>query len=262
VLFRSIPSWAGIAARVGLLAIAFVVFKIARRSDYENRYQDYRAIAEALRVQHAWCSAGLRKKLVEASYLQMQQSELEWIRLALRTAYLVTADLDATAADPPEYSESMHWIDSQLRYYEAAGERELAHLRRAGVAMFVMVAAGVALSGAAVVLTWALSHQWVQVPSAQAAVDLHRLAYWTSMPVALGSMLALLTRFYSQQRGFTENARRYHHMFMLFDAARRRLRDRAGDTRTILEQLGHEALSEHADWLILHRERPLAFLHP
>jgi hypothetical protein len=64
-----------------------------------------------------------------------------------------------------------------------------------------------------------------------------------------------------QQRGFGENARRYQHMFKVFDAARRRLREPGVDARRVLEQLGHEALSEHAEWLILHRDRPLTFVH-
>jgi hypothetical protein len=92
-------------------------------------------------------------------------------------------------------------------------------------------------------------------------LEFQTLTYLATMPFALGGMLALLIRFYEQQRGFTENARRYQHMFTVFDAARRRLRDRIGDPRKVLEQLGHEALSEHAEWLILHRDRPLSFVH-
>jgi hypothetical protein len=256
-----IPSWAGIAGRIGFLAIAFVVFAIAKRSDYENRYQDYRAIAEALRVQYAWCCAGLHTRLVEASYLQMQQSELEWIRLALRTAYLTTAVASACIEESPAHPEYARWIDGQLTYYETVGKREAKHLQRARQAMLVVAVGGGALSAVAAIVAWALSHHWLTVPAAQYVTVLHTLAYWATMPVALGGMLALLIRFYVQQRGFTENARRYHHMFTVFDAAKRRLREHVGDPRKVLEQLGHEALSEHAEWLILHRERPLTFVH-
>ena len=64
-----------IAIRVGALVLAFLAFQFARRNDYQNRYQDYRAAAEALRVQTAWCDAGICDEPVEASYLSMQQSE-------------------------------------------------------------------------------------------------------------------------------------------------------------------------------------------
>jgi hypothetical protein len=256
-----IPSWAGIVARIGFLAVALVVFAIAKRSDYENRYQDYRAIAEALRVQHAWNCAGLRNRLVEASYLQMQQGELAWIRLALRTAYLITDVGTAHAGESPAHDECERWIDSQLEYYEKAGKREEAHLARARRATVIVVAAGGAISAVAASLIWSISHGWLSDPAVHESGVLQTLTYLATMPFALGGMLALLIRFYEQQRGFTENARRYQHMFTVFDAARRRLRDHIGDPLKVLEQLGHEALSEHADWLILHRDRPLSFVH-
>jgi hypothetical protein len=256
-----IPSWAGIVARIGFLAVALVVFAIAKRSDYENRYQDYRAIAEALRVQHAWNCAGLRNRLVEASYLQMQQGELAWIRLALRTAYLITDVGTAHADESPEHEECMRWIDSQLEYYERAGKREEAHLARARRGTVLVVAAGGAISAVAAGTIWSISHGWISDAAAPGSLELQTLTYLATMPFALGGMIALLIRFYEQQRGFTENSRRYQHMFTVFDAARRRLRDRIGDPRKVLEQLGHEALSEHAEWLILHRDRPLSFVH-
>ena len=241
-----VPAWAGVVARIGFLVIAFAVFFDAKRNDLENRYQDYRAIAEALRVQEAWLRAGLRGRLVEAAYLQMQQSELEWIRLALRTAFLVTTVAAPEPGNPPSITASSEWIDGQIRYYEAVGKREQANMGRAHKAMVWSAAGGAVVSAAAAAAGWAFGHSW---------------AYWTTMPIALGGMIALIIRFYVQQRGFGENARRYQHMFTVFDAARRRLREPGADARKVLEQLGHEALSEHAEWLILHRDRPLTFVH-
>ena len=254
-----IPTWAGIAARIAFLAVALAVFAVAKRNDFENRYQDYRAIAEALRVQSAWNAAGMRLRFVESAYLQMQQSELEWIRLALRTAYLVCAVAGPARDDgAPAPAQAVGWVESQVEYYEAAGKREKRRLERAHLAMLLLVIAGGALSAGASAFAWMLSNGWL--PSSSAASD-PVLTYWATMPFALGSMLALLIRFYVQQRGYGENARRYQHMFTVFDAARRRLRERPDDPRAVLEQLGREALTEHAEWLILHRDRPLTFVH-
>jgi hypothetical protein len=255
-----IPASAGIIARVAFLAIAFLVFAFAKRNDFENRYQDYRAIAEALRVQDAWRRGGLGNRLVEASYLQMQQSELEWIRLALRTSYLVTA-ADMVGGGTGSAAECTQWVEGQLRYYEAAGKREERRLHRSQAAMTIVAVGGAVISGIAALLAWMLGRHLLPAAGMSPVEEARALAYWTAMPIALGSLLALLIRFYLQQRGFGENARRYQHMFTVFDAARRRLRDGVGDPRRILEQLGHEALSEHAEWLILHRERPLSFVH-
>jgi hypothetical protein len=87
------------------------------------------------------------------------------------------------------------------------------------------------------------------------------LAYGVAVPAPLLGGLALLVRFYAQQRGYSENARRYQHMYTVFAAARRKIDAGSGsDAADVLAELGHEALSEQADWLILHRERPLRFV--
>jgi len=257
----NIPTWEGITIRIAFLAIAIVMLVIAKRSDYENRYQDYRAIAEALRVQTAWCSAGLRGRLVEASYLQMQQNELEWIRLALRTIYLITGAGKACADDSPLHEECKRWIDGQIHYYEKSGTREQKHLQIARRAMIVLPVAGGLISAAAGVAAWLVSHKMIAVQPADSAALLHSLAYWATMPFALGGMLALWIRFYIQQRGLAENARRYQHMLAVFAGGKRRLGEGVRDPQKVLEELGHESLSEHAEWLILHRERPLEFVH-
>ena len=78
--------------KVAGILITVVLYLLARKYNYENRYQDYRALAEGLRVQEAWFAAGLTNDPVDSSYLRMQQSELQWIRMALSCAYLLTRD--------------------------------------------------------------------------------------------------------------------------------------------------------------------------
>lgn len=269
----------GTGLRIGVLAVAFLWFRFAKHKDYENRYQDYRAIAEALRVQHAWCNSGLHDRLVENSYLQMQQSELRWIRLALRTIYVISDARYARSGDSPNGKTGQAWIDEQLAYYEAAAQSQARKQHDAMRLGGILAGLGGAISGLAVVLLmlnsgvplgghlgflgihaqrWSLSDEWKQLTSAGAQSLVKAWAtYLITVPPTLAGMLALLLGFYTQQRGFNENSRRYQRVFSVFYDARYRLQQRAGDAREILGNLGHEALSEHADWLILHRERPL-----
>lgn len=270
--------------RIGLLAAAGLWFKIAKREDYENRYQDYRAIAEALRVQRAWCSAGLRDRLVESSYLQMQQSELQWIRLALRTIYLVSDARESNPQDSPTNADCMSWIDGQRTYYEAAARAQAREQHKVWRVSNFLLSLGGAISGLAVVASllragvgpidvhlgsihlqilaqkWSLYNLWPQLHRISSSTLTQWFLYLMTVPAALLGMVVLLLQFYTQQRGYSENARRYQRMFVVFDAAFRRLRDRVGDPKEVLMTLGHEALSEHADWLILHRERPLRLI--
>ncbi len=268
---------AGTAVRIGVLAIAFLWFKFAKHKDYENRYQDYRAIAEALRVQHAWCSAGLRSCLVENSYLQMQQSELRWIRLALKTIYLVSDARSPQSGDSPDCSECSGWIDGQLKFYEGAAVAQARKQQHIVLSGGVLGAIGGAIGGLAVVLLlanngvplgghlaflgihaqhWSLASQWPQLQNAKKSIA-DWATYLTTVPPTLAGMFALLLGFYAQQRGFTENSRRYQRVFTVFEAAQRKLLEHSGKPEDVLGDLGHEALTEHADWLILHRERPL-----
>jgi hypothetical protein len=86
------------------------------------------------------------------------------------------------------------------------------------------------------------------------------LLYFMTTPAAVFGWIATLVRFYAHQRGYVENARRYEHMLEVFVTAQRLLRNKRIDAREVLKKLGHEALSEHADWLMLHRTRPLDFV--
>jgi hypothetical protein len=97
------------------LAAAFGCYVDAQRRDYQNKYQDYRAIAEGLRVQFFWRLAGLDSSAAEY-YLLKQTSELDWIRNVIRACGLRAA---------PAGKENMplvlkRWIEDQYRYYSKA----------------------------------------------------------------------------------------------------------------------------------------------
>ena len=260
---------AGVAIKAGLLFVAFAFFAIARKNDYEKRYQDCRALAEALRVQRAWRCAGLRDRFVDASYLRMQQSELQWIRMALRTAYLVHSTQRTEAESSPRHPECLDWIREQWRYYRAASRREARRDRIYRTMAMVVTFLAIAISGAAAALlvaAWGvnlgpLHVHAIAVPWVKAHNEL--VTYLATVPMALAGLMALLIRSYSEHEAYGENMRRYQRMFVVFDFALRRLhkindRGYEGDAAALIGELGHEALSEHAEWLILHRERPLS----
>ncbi len=262
---------AGVAIKAGLLFVAFAFFAFARKNDYENRYQDYRALAEGLRVQQAWRCAGLRDRVVDASYLRMQQSELQWIRLALRAASLIFG-VRQVEAESPHHPQCLEWIRGQWRYYYAAARREAKRERLYKGVTVAATGLGIALSGAAgaaLMVAGGLAFgplSWRGVPIPWVAAHNELVAYLATVPMALAGLMALLIRAFSEHEAYGENARRYQRMFVVFDFALRRLhkirnRGYAGDAAAVIGELGHEALTEHADWLILHRERPLSVVH-
>ena len=83
------------AAYVVAFLLAIVCYGWSRRGDFEAKYQDYRALAEGLRVQLYWRLAGVHESASD-HYLRRQRGELEWVRQALR---LPACDARPTLAD-------------------------------------------------------------------------------------------------------------------------------------------------------------------
>ena len=231
-----------------VLAYGWYLWAYWRR--YEHRFHDYRALAEGLRVQMYWSAAGITACAADY-YLRRQRSEFEWIRQALR-AWTLTAGSSAYASPlPPGEGPGVRglqqvceqWVDDQWNYYRRTALRHQSlgtWLNRAGKGFFLL---GLLLVAARPLLREDLA---------------------LTMAIGLAPAVAALLYIYAQTRAFLEQARQYDRMGRLFDRARLRLRQvlDAGDAaafQRLLLDLGKEALRENADWVLLHRERPITF---
>jgi hypothetical protein len=81
--------------------------------------------------------------------------------------------------------------------------------------------------------------------------------------VAMGWSVALATlcQWYSEKCAFAEQHKQYKRMRTVFARAYVRTGEQLRDEKknaaiATIALLGREALAEHADWLLLHRERP------
>jgi hypothetical protein len=77
--------------------------------------------------------------------------------------------------------------------------------------------------------------------------------------MALFPLGASVIETYIQNTAKRELRRQYDYMYDVFRSAHDQLLQANSDNerRTILALLGHAALSEHAEWLFLHRDRPI-----
>lgn len=232
--------------KFGAVALAFVAFFFVRSRDYQSRYQDYRAISEALRVQAVWSAIGVPDN-VEESYLPMQQTDLQWIRNVLR----VLNFLDQRQTSPLGFDVVMDWVSGQHRYFaEHSGieaSRRDAFGKTAGILGALSLVASLVILG--------LSIARAGSPGMILAIGI--LAAWSALCVAIAQS-------YSRTRGYSENANRYQRMFFVFDRALVLLRSAntsEAEVRTIAAELGREALAEHAEWLLAQRERRISVVH-
>lgn len=228
------------------LAAAYLVYLHARwRGDYHNRYLDYRALAEGLRVHLFWRLAGLRISVSEI-YLRKQHGELDWIRQALRVWTIpAKLDLDAPerAATEPDRLQLVlkHWVEDQAGFFDRACRRDQRKARVIGILGYGFFCVGLALAFFKVV--------W---PSEDPVI------VFMSMTLVVSALLSV----YSKVLGLTEHANQYARLQQIFDRGANRLRQLLKDGKTtesqeIINEMGHEALIENGDWLHFHRAQPV-----
>ena len=107
----------GVVLYVLFILAAIVLHFFARWRLWQSIAEDYRAVAESLRVQVAWWEFGLygSKYRVDNYYLERATGSLGLVREAVRT--MINSAL--LMADPPKpvAGAELMWIDGQIRFF-------------------------------------------------------------------------------------------------------------------------------------------------
>lgn len=246
------PRWLVGYASALVVPLLFYFF-LVEPGEWQERYQDHRALAEGLRVQFYWAVSGLRMAVAD-SYLRHQRGTLGWIRLALQgPALLALAAADGRTPDFVTVRDQ--WMVEQAKYFASEGKRQLA------AATWMRRGAGVAVA-----LLFALSAILLTVIAARGGHYPHtHPEYLAELPlVALGTLPAIAAFFLiiAEGRAYEEHAHAYAQAKDVFTEAHRQASLlQPGETRTLhalLLALGHEALTENATWIATHRSRRVA----
>jgi hypothetical protein len=234
-------------------ASGIVVTAVATRRQWHRQYIDYRALAEGLRVQSFWRRAGIVDIATPAfahdNFLQKQDVELGWIRNAMRGASLdgILAPVDTGPRQVDQVIDE--WVGSatspgQLEYYtRTAARRSRLHRRDTLIAdgcLWIGIAISAVLAAAARHIDGSLQNLLVAMMGVlSVAVAVHEA--------------------YAYKKADKELIKQYRFMGHIFAAARHRLSTSTSlaAKRQILRVLGEAALAEHAEWTLMHRERPL-----
>jgi hypothetical protein len=238
-------------AFLAFFAFAAVLQARAKRRAWHRKYLDYRTLAEGLRVQFYWAAAGARNenatKFAHDNFLQSQDPELGWIRNVMRVAG-TRADVSPNR-DPAGLTFALdEWIgdreNGQLGYFRRKSAERIRRNRiteRLGTASL--------LTSVAVVLVLVFAGN--RLPGGWA----------DPLKVMMGAMLLLygIRQGYAYATAERELIKQYDFMLRIFYNARRRL-DNTSDPdeqRRILLALGGSALDEHAEWILMHRDRSI-----
>jgi hypothetical protein len=231
--------------------IAAAVQHTAKRNGWHRRYLDYRTLAEGLRVQFYWAVAGAtsenESKFTHDNFLQTQDPELGWIRNVMRVA--------GTRCDVRPYMQPdgldfviREWIgdrnSGQLGYFRKKSAERVRRNRfteRLGLASLVTSVVVVLLF---VFASTVLPENW-----------------FDPLMVLMGVLLLLygIRQGYAYATAEKELIKQYEFMLRIFYNARRRLENATDldEQRQILRALGGSALDEHAEWILMHRDRSI-----
>jgi len=236
-----------------LFAFGVWLSVLASRRGWHRKYIDYRALAEGLRVQSYWRRAGLSvtgdAEFAHDNFLQKQDVELGWIRNLMRAAGLL-GDLRAQPVAPNGLSEVIaEWVgesgkSGQLHYFERRADQRMRmhHLTE----LFGKVSLWLGISISVFLAIFFASLDQDTKTSLVATM-------------AIASIVAAVRESYAYRKADKELIKQYRFMCRIFSGARSAL-DRTHDPaeqRDILRVLGETALAEHAEWTLMHRERPL-----
>jgi hypothetical protein len=97
---------------------AFFLYSLARRFTWQPIAEDYRAVAEALRVQIVWWEAGLTRPehRVDRFYLRGTRGSLALLRAAMR--HMIDASGLWPCESKPGSNPEQQWIGGQINFFE------------------------------------------------------------------------------------------------------------------------------------------------
>lgn len=254
LIYEQVPSQdAMIYVYLLLFAAGVGLAMLARRREWHRKYLDYRALAEGLRVQSYWRRAGVvdldNPSCANENFMQEQDAELGWIRNVLRTTSLEGLLVSVGTAAEEVDAVIREWIgtpasDGQLRYFAVTGARRARRHRNAQRLALASLAVGITICVLLAILASGLED-----------------SLKTALVLAMGllSVGAGVHEAYAHKKADKELVKQYRFMERIYAGARRRL-DAAGgleEKREVLQILGEAALAEHAEWTLMHRERPL-----
>jgi hypothetical protein len=224
---------------------------------WHRRYLESRALAEGLRVELFWAIAGVSARsgtpAVHRALLKQADPGLEWIPNAIRAASLTLSEVRQTGIAGGLEFAMRKWVgvvgesdsrSQQLHYYW--------HASRAKAALSSFAEW---LSRGSVVIGFGIACVLVVELLLGKQAPQRELMFCIGFFSLVGGVIEAL----GHKTADRELQRQYEYMYRVFLAAHDRLMAAHSDEdrRAILALLGRTALTEHAEWLLVHRDRPI-----
>lgn len=217
----------------------------------KKKQEDYRSLAEGLRVQIAWNIAEINES-VALYYLSHQRSELDWIRTAIRCAnifYIPTPNDEC--ANSTLVKEV--WIEEQIEYFKKAIPREEKLENRNN--LLIKIFFGIFLFGSA--MFFILSF-YPQINNMQHYIG--NLTLFDILQILLIVFPITATAYLKSKQlfdGNDEKLREYRLSLDIFRHAKKMIdnQNKKYNIQNTIRNLGIEALRENSSWIITRRTK-------
>lgn len=239
---------------LGFLAffiLAAALQRTAQEKGWHRKYLDYRALAEGLRVQFYMAAAGItsdnESKFTHDNFLQTQDPELGWIRNVMRVAGTRCDAMRQVTEDGLNFT-IREWIgdeqSGQLGYYQRKAGQWFSRNRNTERMSLLSLAVSALVVVMILVAGDTLGDAWVD-----------------PLFVIMGLILLAygVRQAYAQSIAEKELIKQYEFMNRVFENSERRLESAESDEerRQIIRALGGSCLDEHAEWILMHRDRSI-----
>lgn len=249
---RSGPDWL-LAVFLALFFLGFALHMLGNHRQWHRKHLDYRALAEALRVQFYWNVSGVVDPMSPGfaydTFLHRQDVELGWIRHVMRSAS-ARRERGVVPAESWLRWAVTQWIGDersgagQLGYYARTSSRNEILYRRTRRLGAICLWTGIALAVLLLVAGGLLTE----------SQQILAMILMGILPLIAGVREAM-----SNKKAEKELIKQYRFMERIFANARKLLKERDDPRfqRRVLLALGEAALEEGAEWILMQRERPI-----
>ena len=246
-----------------IMGAGAIWYYLAKRNRFEHKHEDYRALAEAFRVQFYMKVCGSNDN-VSDHYLKKHRGELEWVLYTVRSSELDIWTNDSSSqyiwtSEPAKAYLFLkeNWIDEQLRYFNRNAEKHnRLNKKWELIANWFFIGA---IASACLLFLVNLNVEKIQGNTGHIQNTLHSVLL-SLTHVSL--IVAAILHGYSDKMIYGEQAKSYLQMAHLFNTAKMKLSlaievNDYAEAKEIIWELAVEALLENGDWLLLHRSRPM-----
>jgi len=232
---------------VGLL-LAFGIYRLfMKNGKVQDDFVYSRGFVEAFRVQNAWNSAKLGKRVAKY-YLKNQHHKFTWIKVILKNLYY----LDSTSFTPKyeKGSTPEDWINGQIAYFEKAIK-----LRHKNLVFWEKIEKFLYLLGFVMLILMFVIY------TLEVLHIIHHGEWWFNwhyLVMASGLLLmvaAFIGEKYIKIEGYEEEIYNFYKLLQDFNNAKEALEKTEKEReeyKDIIYDLGIKALQENSKWIVLH----------